>query len=382
MKLKRNLNLTDYILFELGGIIGAGIFVIIGLAASKAGSYIPISILIAGIASILTAFTYAELSSAIPEEGGEYAFSKKISKKLGLIVGGGWIIADVLAASTVMLGFTAYFNLILTIPFISIIGLIMLALISVSGVKKSALANNAITLLKIIALVVFIIFALTSTQTPQPAIQTGSEGILAGAGLMFFAFSGFGKITELSEEVKNPEKTIPKAVIVGVVIVIVIYLLTAISALNIASPQQLSTTVTPLATGISSKVVQWIIIAGALLATLSVALTLINGASRILYSMTKNKFILKLNNEGVPSNAIIIISTVIALLTLAVKVNTVIYLASMALILFYALLNLALIYLKEKKTIKTKYSFFYPYPQIIAFITLIVLFFSLTPMLG
>ncbi len=382
MKLKRNLNLTDSILFELGGIIGAGIFVIIGLAASKAGSYIPISILIAGIASILTAFTYAELSSAIPEEGGEYAFSKKISKKLGLIVGGGWIIADVLAASTVMLGFTAYFNLILTIPFISIIGLIMLALISVSGVKKSALANNAITLLKIIALVVFIIFALTSTQTPQPAIQTGSEGILAGAGLMFFAFSGFGKITELSEEVKNPEKTIPKAVIVGVVIVIVIYLLTAISALNIASPQQLSTTVTPLATGISSKVVQWIIIAGALLATLSVALTLINGASRILYSMTKNKFILKLNNEGVPSNAIIIISTVIALLTLAVKVNTVIYLASMALILFYALLNLALIYLKEKKTIKTKYSFFYPYPQIIAFITLIVLFFSLTPMLG
>ncbi len=379
MKFKRSLNLLDSTLFELGGIIGAGIFVIIGFAAIKAGNELIFSILITGIASLLTALTYAELSSGIPEEGGEYAFSKKVSNKLGFIVGSGWIIADILAAATVMLGFSAYFNLIQPIPFISLIAIFFLVLISISGVKKSALLNNIITSLKILALLLFVFYAFISKPVEQPAQTTNSIGILAGAGLMFFAFSGFGKISELSEEVKNPEKTIPKAVVIGVAAVIIIYLLIAQASLRLATPLQLSNTLTPLATAIPNKTISSIIILGALLATLSVALTLINGASRILYSMTKKiKALSKLNNSGVPSNAIILISIVIAVLSFTVKVNTIIRLASMILILFYALLNLALIYLKEKNKIKPKYSFFYPYTQIIAFIMLTILFFSLT----
>ncbi|MCL5011332.1 MAG: amino acid permease [Candidatus Marsarchaeota archaeon] len=379
MKLKRSLNLLDSTLFELGGIIGAGIFVIIGFTAARAGTGLLFSILITGITSILTALTYAELSSGIPEEGGEYAFSKKVSNKLGFIVGTGWIIADILAAATVMLGFSAYFNLIQPIPFISLIALLFLALISISGVKKSALLNNIITSLKILALLLFVFYAFTSKPIEQPAQTVNSIGILAGAGLMFFAFSGFGKISELSEEVKNPEKTIPKAVVLGVAAVVIIYLLIAQASLRLATPLQLSATLTPLATAIQNKTISSIIILGALLATLSVALTLINGASRILYSMSKKiKALSKLNNSGVPSNAILLISTVIAVLSFAVKLNTIIRLASMVLILFYATLNLALIYLKEKNKIKPKYSFFYPYAQIIAFIMLVILFFSLT----
>jgi APA family basic amino acid/polyamine antiporter len=377
--LKRRLNLLDATLFELGGIIGAGIFVVVGFAAASAGNNLTFSILIIGIASLLTALTYAELSSAIPKEGGEYAFASKVSKPIGWLVGGGWIIADVLTAATVMLGFAAYFNLIQPIPFISLIAILILTLISASGVKESATANNIITSLKILALLLFIFYAFTSNPVQQPAQTSNTINILAGAALMFFAFSGFGKISELAEEVKNPTKTIPKAVIIGVLTVIILYLLIAQAALRLATPLQLSSTLTPLATTAQNPVIRNIIIFGALLATLSVTLTLINGASRILYTMSKQKLdlISKLGKNGVPINSVLIISVSIALLTFFVGVNAIIKIASLVLLLFYSILNLALIYLKEKKKIKTKYSFFYPYTQIIAFLMTISLFLSL-----
>jgi APA family basic amino acid/polyamine antiporter len=374
-ELKRTLNLLDAILFELGGMIGAGVFVITGFAAAKAGSGLFFSILITGAASLLTALTYAELSSAIPKEGGEYAFASEVSKPIGWLVGGGWVVADVLTAATVTLGFAAYFNLAHPAPFISIIAILVLTLISASGVKESATVNNIITLLKILALILFIFYAFTLNPVQQPARTFNSINILAGAALMFFAFSGFGKISELAEEVKNPTETIPKAVIISMLTVIILYLLIAQAALRLATPSQLSSTLTPLATTAQNPVIRNIIIFGALLATLSVTLTLINGASRILYAMSKKLgFLSKLSENGVPVNTVLIISASITLLTLFVRVNTVIKTASLVLLLFYSTLNLALIYLKEKKKIKTKYSFFYPYTQIIAFLMTITLF--------
>ena len=234
MGLKRTLNLLDATSVGIGAIIGAGIFVVLGIAIGYAGSAIIISIIVAGIVASFTAFSFAELGSAIPKEGGAYQFAfELISPFAGFMVGCLWLFAQVVAGAAISLGFASYFVAIFPIFSLKTVAVaiaLILTGVNLIGIKQSATVNNILVIMKIAILCLFIGFGIFQIH-PQNFAQfspNGLFGILQGAGFIFFAYLGFGRIAALGEEVKNPERNMPLSILIALTASIVIYVLTAI----------------------------------------------------------------------------------------------------------------------------------------------------------
>ncbi len=232
--LSRDLSLFDITMIGVGAMIGAGIFVLTGIAAGTAGPALILSFALNGIVTVFTAMVYAELGSAIPEAGGGYLWVKE-----GLpgpnAFQAGWMswFAHAVAGSLYAMGFGAYFVLILNAFNISLFGLhgemlnkaitvlIILIFIAINykGVSETGLAGNIVTVSKVVILIVFIvsgIWAIVSHpvffQKFQNFSPKGFPGILSAMGLTFIAFEGYEIIVQAGEEVKEPRKNIPKAV--------------------------------------------------------------------------------------------------------------------------------------------------------------------------
>jgi len=295
--LKRTLNLLDVTSVGIGAIIGAGIFVVLGVAIGYAGPAIIISIIIAGIVASFTAFSFAELGSAIPKEGGayEYAF-ELISPFAGFLVGFLWLFAQIVAGAAISLGFASYFVAVFPIfplKTIAVVAALALTGLNLVGTKQSTTVNNVLVIIKIAILCLFIGFGIFQIH-PQNFSQfspNGSFGILQGAGFIFFAYLGFGRIATLGEEVKNPERNLPLAVLIALVVSVIIYVLTGLTATGLQNFQILAQSGSPIAE--AAKVMgNFTIVAavslGALIATASVLLTNLIGSSRVAFAMARN----------------------------------------------------------------------------------------------
>ncbi len=236
MGLKRTLNLLDATAVGIGAIIGAGIFVVLGIAIGYAGPSIIISIIIAGLVASFTAFSFAELGSAIPKEGGAYAFAfELISPAVGFVVGCLWLFAQIVAGVTISLGFAGYFVAIFPIfpiKTVAVVAVLILTGLNLIGMKQSATVNSILVIIKIAILSLFIGFGIAQIhpQNFSNFSPNGVFGILQGAGFIFFAYLGFGRISTLGEEVRNPEKNLPLAVLIALIVSLVIYVLTGLVA--------------------------------------------------------------------------------------------------------------------------------------------------------
>ena len=199
MGLKRTLNLLDATAVGIGAIIGAGIFVVLGIAIGYAGPSIVISIIIAGLVASFTAFSFAELGSAIPKEGGAYEYSfELISPSVGFVVGCLWLFAQVMAGAAISLGFASYFAAmfpVFPIKLVAVTAALILTGLNLIGIKQSTTVNNVLVIIKIAVLALFIGFGLFQVH-PQNFSQfspNGLSGILQGAGFIFFCISWFWK---------------------------------------------------------------------------------------------------------------------------------------------------------------------------------------------
>jgi basic amino acid/polyamine antiporter, APA family len=216
------------------------------------------SVIIAGIFAIFSAMSVAELGAWLPEKGGTYAYAQKlISPFVGFIAGWIWIFSNIFVGAAVSLGFAHYFVTLFPATPVKIIAMIIcLVFIFVNylGLKESVLFNDILVTLKVLILLFFVIFGLGFFRPENfiPLMPEGSMRILSGAALIFFAYTGFARVTIMAEEVRDLEKTIPRSIYLALGISTVIYLLVSIVAVSLAGAPALSHSGSPLADAIGN----------------------------------------------------------------------------------------------------------------------------------
>ena len=353
--LKREIGLFGATALGIGAIIGSGIFIVTGIVAGIAGPAMIISVLIAGVIALFSALCVAELSAYLPEEGGTYAYAQKlISPLAGFIAGWIWVFSNIFVGAAVSLGFAHYFATLfpaLPVKGIAVFICLIFIIINYIGLKESTILNNLLVTLKVLILLFFIAFGLGffGTANLTPLAPAGISGILSGAALIFFAYTGFARVTIMAEEVQNPRVTIPRSIYLALAISTILYIFVSVIAVGLVGAPALSRSGSPLAdairvTGSSPAVL--LISTGAMIATASVLLTTIMGISRIVFAMSRKGDLPAFLNRLHPrfntphyaiwlSGACMIAAILLADLTLVVAVST------FAMLVFYLIADIA-----------------------------------------
>jgi len=383
-ELKKTFGLFDAFNIGIGAIIGAGIFVVTGIGASLAGPALLISLLISAGIAAFTALSFAELSILIPKEGGGYEFAHElISPFAGFITGWLWLFSNVVVGAVVSLGFAHYFALFFPIPvhITAVIACIIITTINYLGAKELEVVNNALVVFKLFILVCFVVFGISAVNQgniTSSFLPHGSIGILQGAAFMFFAFAGFARITVIGEEVKDPKKTIPRAILLALGVSTIIYLLVSYTAIGLVGYEALANSGSPLADAAHQEgsIIVLLVSLGALAATFSVLLTTLLGTSRVSFAMARNKDLPRFFNKlhptrNIPYVAILIFGIIMTLFAAFTDLTSAVAIANFASLFYYAVANYAAL-----KIDKPRYPKIIP---IIGLLTCILLLFFLTP---
>jgi APA family basic amino acid/polyamine antiporter len=360
--LKPTLGLFDATAISVGAIIGAGIFVVTGIAAGLAGSALIVSMLIAAIISLLTALSFAELTAWQPKEGSIYEYTYQlISPFAGFLTGWMWILSNTFAGAAVSLGFAHYLTALIPIlpaNWIAAIICIAFTMLNFFGIRQSALINNFLVAAKLLILAFFIILGVayinSSNFTPFAPFQVG---VFYGACYIFFAYGGFARVAVIAEEVKDAKRNVPKAILLSLIISTIVYILVGVVAIGLVGAPELANSNSPLTKAINitgNTVAAYIISIGGLLATASVLLTSILGVSRMTYAMARRKDIpqtlSKLHQKyNTPYYSIWIIGTLMTLLALFIDLTKVVAISTFALLFYYAFANVSALRLKVQK---------------------------------
>ncbi|MFQ5737687.1 MAG: amino acid permease [Acidobacteriota bacterium] len=387
----RDLGLFDATMIGIGAMIGAGIFVLTGIAAGQAGPASLLAFGLNGAVTLLTAFAYAELASAIPRAGGGYSFVRMaFPGSAGFVAG--WMLwfAYTVACSLYALGFAGYFweffhtySPHLTALFLGMVGrqpaIVTITLLvgmgfiwlNARGAEVTGKAENALTLSKLLILSVFVSFGIAqilrepdrALNSLTPFFPTSLGGVLIAMGLTFIAFEGYDLIATVAEEIKNPEKNIPRATFIALGVTIVLYLLillvslAAIDAEGMASWQFLGkykeTAIVRAAESFMPAVGVTLIVFGGLLSTMSALNATVMAASRVAFSMGRDLWLPKRFSIIHPvrrTPQVAIFTTGILMLGMAatLPIEAVGSAASVMFLLTFALVNLAVITLRRK----------------------------------
>ena len=392
VELKRTLNLLDATAIGVGAIIGAGIFVVLGPAVGYAGPAVIVSMVIAATVALFTALSFAELGSAIPRQGGTYEFAyQMISPFAAFISGCMWLFGQTVAGAAVSLGLASY--VVAMFPFLSlkivaISAALVLTVLNLVGTKYSAMVNNVLVLVKILILCLFVGFGAfqVNSQNYTPFAPNGIVGVLQAAGFIFFAYIGFGRIAALGEEVKNPKKTLPLAILLALVTSVILYVATGLVATGLQNYRTLAGSGSPLAdaaraTGNSTLVAT--ISFGAIIATVSVLLTNLVGLSRVSFAMARNgqlpKSLATIHSKlGTPYVSILMTGAIMAILVSVADLRQTVAITSLSLLSTHIILHVSAIRLRKKMpNLKTFRAPFYPLIPCLGVASCIILMFSL-----
>jgi len=296
--LHRTLNLPQLAFYGIGTIIGAGIYSVIGAAAGKAGAYLWISFLLAGLAAFLTVLSYAELASALPKAGGEYQFIKLAFKRVPLLAFmAGFLIAVNAAATsaTVSIAFAGYLKVFVDLPgpAISVALLAVCTVINIRGIRESTWASITLICVEVGGLLVMIACGVLGgvwENITAPAEEINVGAVFGATALIFFVYIGFEDIVNLSEESNEPKRNVPRALLIAVTVTSAIYLLVALSVIALVPPEALQDSASPLETAAAtvSPLAGKVIAVTALFATASTALISLISISRLLFGMARD----------------------------------------------------------------------------------------------
>ncbi len=403
MELKRNIGTFGAASVGIANIIGAGIFVLSGVAAGIAGPAVILSFLIAGVIAMMTALSAAELSSFITETGASYAYTKRAFGRFWSFLVGWFKYFDYLVGgAAVSVGFAAYFTSVFglegALPVIlAAVGLpIVLSILNLLGVKEATRVTSAMVLIKIFAIVIllmfggFYLFQNFDVGHYTPFFATGFGGMLSGAAVIFFVFIGFNTVTMMSEETKNPHKTIPKALMLAFAVTFALYMAVAVLLIGILDWGDVSKDAHPLgsiALVISENPMLFDFISfSALIASGSVVLSSILGGTRASFAMGRDRLLPqqfdKVSKQfGTPYFSIIIAGIVIVAFAgiFHNNIETIASIVNFGSLFTYLFVNLSVIKLRRSES-QTKRFFkvpLYPVIPIIGAISCVGLMFFL-----
>jgi APA family basic amino acid/polyamine antiporter len=297
--LKRDVTLGTAILYGVGIILGAGVYALVGEAAALTGNSLWISFVLAALVSAFTGLSYMELISMFPRSAAEYTYVKNAFRNKLLAFNVGWIeiFADTIAASAVSLGFAGYFHALFGTPIIltALVLIFIMSIVNYWGIKESSRLNVVFTLVEIAGLVLVVALALVYGKfgsVDYLEMPRGVTGTLSAAALIFFAYIGFEDLANISEEVKDARKTVPKALLASVVITTVIYVLVSMAVVSLVDWQELAESKAPLALAVSSVLGGqgfWLMSIVSLFATANTVLLSLIVSSRMMYGMGRDR---------------------------------------------------------------------------------------------
>jgi APA family basic amino acid/polyamine antiporter len=349
-RLARRLGLLDAVVIGLGSMIGAGVFAAFGPAAKVAGSGLLIGLGIAGLVAFCNANSSARLAALYPQAGGTYVYGReRLGPFWGYLAGWGFVVGKTASCAAMALTFAAYLAPGRT-TMVAAAAVIALTLVNYLGVQKSAWLTRVLVVLVLAALAVVVIGLLgghsPSANHLRPFPGGSWYGVLQSAGLLFFAFAGYARIATLGEEVKNPARTIPRAILVALTLVLLIYGAIAVSALltvgaaGLTGPAPLRDAVAAGSLHQLAPVVQ----AGGAVAALGSLLALILGVSRTTLAMARDRELPTWLDAVhprylVPHHAQFAVGTVVLVLVLTVDLRGAIGFSSFAVLCYYAIAN-------------------------------------------
>ncbi|MFE5244930.1 MULTISPECIES: amino acid permease [unclassified Streptomyces] len=378
--LRRSMGLFQLVCFGVGAIVGTGIFVGLSDSVAEAGPAVVVSFVLAAVTCIFTAFSFAELGGAIPVSGSSYSFAyATLGERVAFLVGWCLLLEYGVSVSAVAVGWSQYVNELLdslvgwTLPealssgpgdggvinLPAVVVVMMAATLLVRGIRESARATAAMAVLKIGILVAFCAIAFTAFEDGHlsPFASHGMAGITAGASVAFFSYIGFDAITTAGEEVKNPRRNIPIAILICIGLVTLLYCAVALGAIGALGadavgdkPAALSLVVDQV-TG--SSVGGGIIAFGAVVAIASVVLAVMYGQTRILMSMSRDGLIPRVFERVSPKTRTPVANTWIVAVVFAVpaafsSLDVVVNLTTIGTLATMAVVNIAVIALRRR----------------------------------
>jgi APA family basic amino acid/polyamine antiporter len=351
-RLSRRLGLRDAVIVGLGSMLGAGAFSAFGPAASEAGSALLIGLAIAAVVAYCNAASSADLAANYPESGGTYAYGRhQLGESWGFLAGWAFISGKVASAGAMAFTFAAYVAPDFARPIAAIVVLAVLA-VNLAGVKKTATVTTVIvaftlTVLAIVVASVFVGDAGRAARVDPLSAGASPREILASGAVLFFAFAGYARIATLGEEVKQPRRTIPRAILLALAIVLIVYAVVALSALAAVGAPALAATDAPLEVVVSGgdwAALEPIVRVGAAIASLGVLVALLAGIGRTTFAMAANRDMPPLlaavsDRTKVPQRAEIAAAIAVLVVIAVGDVRAAIAFSSVLVLTYYAIAN-------------------------------------------
>ena len=398
-KLVRSFGVLQLTMISVGATLGTGILVILGESVPLAGPAIWISFAIAGLAALLSAVSYAEMAGMVPAAGSSYSYTyATMGEGMAWICGWCLVLEYAVSVAAVAVGAGQYVNEalavfglalpdamsqppgdggVLNVPAIVIV--VLATALLVRGARESAWINTAIVVVKVGILVFFCAVAFTAFNAAhfEPLLPMGAAGVSAAASRVFFSYIGFDAASTAGEEARNPKRDLPRAILLSMLIVTTIYVLVAVAAIGARPWGWFDGTEAALVKILEETTGQpWIALVfavGAVLAIVSIVLTVLYGQTRILLSMARDGMVPRIFGRvsprtGTPVAGTLIVGTAVALTAGLVPLGALADATSIGTLFAFALVNVAVIYLRRHRPELTR-SFRVP-------------LFPLTPILG
>jgi APA family basic amino acid/polyamine antiporter len=406
-QLKRELRLRDIVFIGIGAVVGAGIFVITGqAAASYAGPAIVLSFILAGIGIGITALVYAELCSAFPLAGGAYNYTYFVlGEFFAWMVGWNILLEYGVATAAVATGWSGYlraflennFNFILPkalsgpinfqqgtfIDLFAFIAVILIFFLVTIGIRKSALVNNLVVTLKLIVLAVFVIFGIKyiKWENFKDFMPYGWRGVWSGASLIVFAYLGFDALATLAEETKDVKKTLPRGLILSLIIITFLYIIVSFTLVGMLPYWEYEGKPDALAYAMYRVNEKWVanfISLGAVITITSVMLVMAIGFTRVLYALARDGLMFKAFSEVhykyfTPYKASLFGALFLSLFAGFLPLKILAELINIGTLFAYFIIGIAVILLRRNKEYNP--AFKVPFPAIFLPINLIFLLF-------
>lgn len=355
--LSRRLGTFDAVIIGLGSMIGAGIFAAFSPAAAAAGSGLLIGLALAAVIAYCNAVASAQLAAVYPTSGGTYIYGReRLGPWAGFTAGWGFVIGKTASCAAMALTFASY-----AVPgapwlqrLVAIIAVIALTSLNYRGITRTAQLTRILVIISVAALAVVVIGIAVGNRSDlghvggaHALVTAGPYGILQSAGLLFFAIAGYARIATLGEEVRDPERTIPRAIPIALAITVSIYLIVGVAALAAAGPDLLASTPAPLSAAVraaGAPDLAVVVRIGGAVASLGALLSLIAGVGRTTLAMARNRdlpgWLAGVHPRfKVPHHAEIAVAVVVCVLVALLDLRGVIGFSSFGVLVYYATAN-------------------------------------------
>ncbi|MGU3437974.1 APC family permease [Actinomycetes bacterium M1A6_2h] len=348
MSLQRRLGVGDSVVIGLGAMIASGIFVALGPAAAAAGGGLFVALAVAAVIAYCNASSSARLAAVYPQSGGTYVYGReRLGPFWGYLAGWAFVVGKTASCAAMALtvgnyAWPQHANVV------AVVAVLLVTAVDYVGVQKSALLARAILTVVLAVLAMVVILSILGGGASAPSAQShGVSGVVQGAGLLFFAFAGYARIATLGEEVRDPERTIPRAIPIALAVTFVVYAAVTAAVVHALGIEALAAATNPLAQTVRAAgfgSLEFVVRVGAVVAAVGSLLSLLLGVSRTTFAMARDGHLPRTlaavhPRFGGPHHAEVAIGIVVAMIAGTVDVRQAIGFSSFAVLTYYLVAN-------------------------------------------